>query len=303
MSEQLEQKFIQAKQLNAQTVEGQKAFTQLVEEILRWRTICRPLMGESLTEAQITIYEQLKQQLLLHLSEQINFYHSDKIPIKIWATGLLHQALKDCLTDDLLKKFAIEIQKISPNTVLHRHLLGELIEAIKLSGKLCQAHREKFTPNFYELLYEEAMIRTFAYICKNIHQYDPDRGEKQKFMNWVNFRLDRLVIECRREFNDLKVEALPTLTDLENISMSAADSLLEETIQYIESDPNDHFKQEHIRNRPDANFQAVALARLSGNSWEEISAQYDIRMSTLSSFFQRCCTKFRPQFQKDLMPD
>lgn len=303
MSEQLEQKFIQAKQLNAQTEEGQNAFTQLVEEILRWRTICRPLIGESLSQVQSKIYDQLKQQLLFNLSGQIRHFYTNKISLKLWVTGLLNQAIKECLRDDLLKEFALEIQQLSPNSALHRHLLGELIEAIKLSGKLCQPHREKFIPSFYELLYEEAMIRTFAYICKNIHQYDPERGEKQKFMNWVNFRLDRLVIECRREFNDLKVEALPTLTDLENISMPAGDSLLEETIQYIESDPNDHFKKEHIRNRPDANFQAVALARLSGTSWEEISAQYDIRMSTLSSFFQRCCTKFRPQFQKDLMPD
>lgn len=277
---------------------------QIVEEILRGRTLLRPLMGKNLLDAQQKIYEQVKILLLEEIRQNISYSNSSKTTLNVWGKELLLQVWKKCLDDDLLKQLALEIQKQPPNTVLRRHLLGELIEAIRLSGKLCRPHREKFTPDFYELLYEEAVIRTFAYVCKNIDQYDPERGQSQKFMNWVNFRLDKMVIECRREFSNSRVDSLPNLADLDNFSEPAEeDSLVAETQNYIASDPRNCFKKEHIRNRPDANFQAIALARFGGKSWEEISAFFDIKVPTLSSFFQRCCVKFRPQFQKDLIPD
>ncbi|MCT7952935.1 hypothetical protein NG798_24345 [Ancylothrix sp. C2] len=277
---------------------------QIVEEILRGRTLLRPLMGKNLSDVQQKIYEVVKIQLFAEISHNISYYKSTQTPLNVWGRELLLQVWKKCLDDDLLKQFTLEIQQQPQNTVLRRHLLGELVEAIRLSGKLCRPHREKFTPDFYELLYEEAVIRTLAYLCKNIDQYDPERGQSQKFMNWVNFRLDKMVIECRREFTNSKVDSLPNLADLENFSQPAEeDSLLTETQNYIASDPRNCFKKEHIRNRPDANFQAIALARFAGKSWEEISTIFDIKIPTLSSFFQRCCVKFRPQFQKDLIPD
>ncbi|MBD1936839.1 hypothetical protein [Microcoleus sp. FACHB-68] len=306
MNEQLEPRFINAGSYNPRTQrtqQGQDALTQLVEEILRGRTICRPLSGYSLSEVQKEIYEQLRTQLFSDVSQEITKYNLQRTPLKVWGNHLLHQALKAGLQDEQLKQLAIEIQKQPSNSALRRHLLGELVEAIRLSGKLCRPHREKFSPDFYELLYEEAVIRTLAYVCKNIDNYDPERGQTQKFMTWVNFRLDKLVIECRREFSNPIVEELPSIADLENIAQPASTSLVEETRQYIESDPGKIFEKKYIRSRPDASFKTIALARLSGQSWEEISSSLGIKVSVLSGFFQRCCSKFRPQFQKDLPPD
>ncbi|MBD2042887.1 hypothetical protein H6F56_19755 [Microcoleus sp. FACHB-672] len=303
MNEQLELRFINAGSYNPQTQQGQEALTLLVEEILRGRTICRPISGHPFSEVQKEIYQRLQARLLSDVSQEISRYNPQRTPIKVWGNHLLHQALRECLQDEQLKQLAVEIQKQPSNSALRRHLLGELVEAIRLSGKLCRPHREKFSAEFYELLYEEAVIRTLAYVCKNIDNYDPERGQTQKFINWVNFRLDKLVIECRREFSNPIVEELPSLADLENIAQPDSTSLVEETRQYIESDPGKNFEQEYIRNRPDASFKTIALARLSGQSWEEISSSLGIKVPTLSSFFQRCCSKFRPQFQKDLAPD
>ncbi|MBW4683076.1 MAG: hypothetical protein KME19_23775 [Microcoleus vaginatus WJT46-NPBG5] len=303
MNEQLEPQFLKSPSGTSQTDQGQEALTEVVEEILRGRTICRPLSGHSLSEVQKEIYNQLKAQLFSDLSQEISYYKPQQNSIKVWGNSALNQALTKCLEDNRLKELALEIQNQPLNSALRRHLLGELVEAIRLSGKLCRPHREKFSPDFYELLYEEAVIRTLAYVCKNIDNYDPERGQAQKFMNWVNFRLDRLVIDCRREFSNPIVEKLPSLADLENIAQPASTSLVEETRNYIETDPENYFEQEYIRNRPEASFKTIALARLSGQSWEEISSHLGIKVSTLSSFFQRCCSKFRPQFQKDLVPD
>lgn len=74
-------------------------------------------------------------------------------------------------------------------------------------------------------------------------------------------------------------------------------SLFERICEAIEEDAENLFKQAHIRNRPDANFQAIALARFSGKTWEEISAKLKISVSTLSVFFLRCCQKFRSHFR------
>lgn len=272
----------------------------LVEEILRSRPICRSLSGQPLTPAQIAIYEQVKAQLLANLAQEINKFNPDKITVKDWAKELRSRVFKAVLIDDNLKQLALEIQGLEPRTELRRHLLGELVEAIRLSGRLCRPQREKFSPDFYELIYEEAVIRTLGYVCKNIDKYDQNRGENLKFTNWVNFRLERFLIECRRDFNEAMVDELPNLSDLENLSEPPPDTLFEDTRQYIEADPDDCFKGEFIRHRPDVNFQAIALARFAGKSWEEISVNFDIKISTLSSFFQRGCQKFHHKFKEDL---
>ena len=118
-------------------------------------------------------------------------------------------------------------------------------------------------------------------------------------MNWVNFRLDRMMIECRRQFSERHTQELPNLNDLEQLSQpEPKSSLAKDVHDYIATDRDHQFKSTHIRKRPDANFQAIALARFADQSWEEISTQFDIKTPTLSSFFQRCCNKFSDQFRE-----
>ncbi len=302
MSERLEQLFFKARQQATESQQRQLTLIELVEEILRSRTICRPPVGHSLSQTQQQIYTQVKTQLLSNLSEQIDGYNLTQISIRDWTVELRQLAFKTVLNDEQLKQLALEIQQQPPEAKLRRHLLGEMVEAIQLSGRLAHPHREKFSPEFYELIYEEAVIRTLTYVCKNIHLYDAERGQKQKFMNWVNFRLDRFVIECRREFSDPMMEDLASLEQLENFAQPQSDSLLEQTREYIVSDPDKIFQQEHIRNRPDANFRAIALARFNGQSWEEISANLGIKVPTLSGFFQKSCSKFRSKFREYTSP-
>ncbi|HBB33491.1 MAG TPA: hypothetical protein DDZ80_11270 [Cyanobacteria bacterium UBA8803] len=299
MSERLEQLLVEARQHEAHTQKGQFVLIQLVEEILRSRTICRPLLGQPLSPVQTEIYGQVKAHLLSELSQKIDSYNLTQIPVRTWVSELRQQAFKKILDDQILKQLAREIQHLSP-TQFRRHLLGELVEAILLSGRLSRPHREKFSSQFYKLIYEEAVVKTLAYVCKNINQYDPNRGQNQKFMNWVNFRLDRLVIESRREFSEPMAQNLHSLAQLENLPQPSSDFLLEQTKEYMENDPAHIFQQHHIRDRPDANFRAIALARFSGKSWEEISQDLGIKIPTLSCFFQKACSKFRGNFQENL---
>ncbi len=298
MDERLERLVTEAQQHAPQTEEWQFALTQLVDEILRSRKICRPLKSQPLSSAYQEIYEQARQQLLHDVGKELHHYSLQQTTVRAWANTLRHHAFRKVLDDAQLKQLAIEAQRHPPYSELRQYALGELVEAIRLSGRLCHPHRDGFSPQFYDLLYDEAVNKTLTYVCRKIDNYDPERGDK-KFMNWVNFRLDRVFIETHHEFREPNITDLPSLAELEKIVQpEETPSLLEIIRECLEENTENIFKNTYIKNRPDANFKDIALARFAGKSWQEISAKLEIPLPTLSSFFQRSCEKFRSKFRQ-----
>jgi DNA-directed RNA polymerase specialized sigma24 family protein len=300
MDERLEQLVTEVQRHPPHSEGRQLALTQLVDELLRSRKICRQLGSQPLFGVYQEIYEQVREQLLNDVGEQLNQYNPKRISVRVWASTLRNQSFRTILDDAQLKKLAIEAQRHPPHTELRQYALGELVEAIRLSGKLAHPHRASFSSQFYNLLYDEAVNKTLAYVCRKIDNYDPERGH-QRFMNWVNFRLDRVIIDSCHEFREPKLNDLPSLNQLEKIvQQEEPPSLLERICECLQEDPGNLFKQTHVRNRPDANFSAIALARFSGKSWEDIAAEFRIPLPTASRFFQRCCEKFRSKFEQYL---
>ena len=283
--------------LQNQPEKADSLFCELVDMMMRSRKVGRPPRGQALSGIYKDICDRIRQQLTQLLQDC--FDKGLLQPDATWGYQLRTQATQAALTDPLLKGLALEAQRQPNPSRLRQHALLQLVEAIRACGRLAHPHRAKFAPSFYTLLYEEAVNRTLVYVCQKIDTYDPHRGQAQKFMNWVNFRLDRMVIECRRQFSDRNTQELPNLNDLERLSQPEPQSSLAKDVQeYIAADCDNLFKSTHIRKRPDASFQAIALARFADKSWEEISAQFDIKIPTLSSFFQRCCDKFSDNFQE-----
>lgn len=272
----------------------------LAERLLRSRKIGRAPRGEPLAGIYKGVSDRLRDELLIQLPHALTHYPAEWGSARDWGQDLVNQASRAVLDDALLKQLALEAQSHLDQLPLRQHALMQLVEGIRLSGRLARPHRHKFSPQFYDLLYEEAVNRTLTYVCRRIETYDPERGEKQKFMNWVNFRLDRMIIECRREFGDSMAEEIPCLDDLDLEIVAQPeepDSLVDKVRECIERDVENVFASAHIRSRPDASFQVIALARFEGKSWEHISQELSIKIPTLSSFFQRCCQKFTPIFQ------
>jgi DNA-directed RNA polymerase specialized sigma24 family protein len=298
MDERLEQLVREVLKHIPQTETWESALTRLLDEILRSRKVCRSFRGQPLFGVYQEMYEKIREQLFSEIIQQLHSY--DPLPgtVRQWANNLRDRTCKQVLEDTQLKRLAIAAQNYPPDSELRHYALGELVEAIRLSGRLCRPQRGRFYPQYYDLIYDEAVNRTLIYVCQKIETYEPERGNK-KFMNWVNFRLERTFIETGYEFREPRHMDLPSLAQLETMVQSQESaSLLERICEYLEEDADNLFKQAHIRNRPDANFSAITLARLAGKTWEEISAELGIAVPTLSSFFQRHCQKFRALIRK-----
>ena len=160
------------------------ACEQLINLLLRSRKIGRPPLGQALTGIHQHIYQSLHQQLKASLPAALKGLAESALtePLSLWAPRLLSQATQQILTDDILKSLALEAQRQPENSAPRRHALVQLIEAIRIYGRLAKPHRAKFSPQFYDLLYDDALNQTFAYVCRKIDTYDPDRGKKQKFI-------------------------------------------------------------------------------------------------------------------------
>jgi hypothetical protein len=203
--------------------------------------------------------------------------------------------------DRQLKQLAIAAQQQPPKSRERQRALAHLISAIQQSRKLARPRREQFQ-GFYEEIYAEAVQRLFAHICDKIDRYQPERGE---VLQWANFLLNRqFFVEASREvFATLpKGVTRLTLDDLDRSNPSEVNPQLvplpsQQVLQCLEEDPEGLFQRSHIDHHPEANFQFLAIKRLAGYSWQELSTDLGIAIPTLSSFYQRCLIRFAPQLK------
>ncbi len=211
--------------------------------------------------------------------------------------------------DQELKQLAIAAQQYPPRTRERQRALAKLVNAMQRSGKLVRPRREQFQ-ECYEEIYAEAVQRLFTHICEKIDTYQPERGE---VLQWANFLLNRqFFIEASRELLptvpkgiDPKTIKRLTLDDLDRNNPSDINPHLvplpsQQVLQCLEEDPEGAFRQTHIDRYPTANFQFLAIKRLAGYSWQELSTELGIGIPTLSSFYQRCLTKFALQLKEYL---
>ncbi len=297
--DQLLEQLLEKAQKSQNNRQQKSIIVKIVSIVMRSRPLCRQFNGTPLTGVYREIYDLVEQQLMYSITQQLtqnnfNQLNSDSL------YKMQNQAFKQMLDDVQLKKLGLAAQKYLPNSELRSYALTELVKAIKLSGKLCRPHSHKFSYDFYQILYEEAVTETLAYICLNIDSYDPERKSK-KFMNWVNFKLDRFVLQSYKNHLKFHKFHLPSIQDLEKVSQPEKSiHILDLLFNYLEKDPEKIFQSTHIRNRPDANFQAIALAKLNNQNWEIISAKFNISVSTLSSFYNRWCRRFAPLIEREL---
>lgn len=197
--------------------------------------------------------------------------------------------------DEHLRQLALLAQQHPPQTQERQSALRQLVNDIVRSQRLCYPQRGQFV-GLYADIYSEAVQELMLYICQNIHKYDPNRGT---VMAWVNMLLERRFFrEAIPKFLGQPSVQKMSLADLDNLALPhPPHTLMDAVKECIETDPGGLFQKEHIENRPTANFRAIALRRLDGESWQSISDDLQTNIKTVSSFYYRCVTKFSGQLK------
>jgi DNA-directed RNA polymerase specialized sigma24 family protein len=218
--------------------------------------------------------------------------------------------MNDHSLDEYLRQLVEIAQQHPPNSRDRKKALAKLISVLQQSKQLTRPRRGQFQ-GFYEEIYREALQRLFTYVCDRIDDYDAQRG---RVLQWVNFLLSRrFFIEASREVLptvpkgvDPKAVTRLSLEDLDSNNPSELNpqltpSLSEDLKHYLQEDPDGIFQMTCITQCPKANFQYIALKRLDGYSWQELAAELNLGISTLSSFYQRSITRFAPKCRQDLI--
>jgi hypothetical protein len=112
-------------------------------------------------------------------------------------------------------------------------------------------------------------------------------------MKTIKLSLEKISSEPETSNNLSKSpQKLPSLADLEqHITNSERKYFWSEQIdRYLQQDPDNLLKNTCINNTLKANFQFIALAKLSGKTWQEISNSLEIDSLTLCDFFQSYCS-------------
>ena len=200
--------------------------------------------------------------------------------------------------DEQLQQLAVEAQQQPFCTKERQQALTKLFDVVLRSRCLCQPQRGYFPAEVYRDIYNEALQKLLLYACQNIDRYDPQRGA---FLKWLNFLLDKRFIDVINERQNRRTTYIPDITALDHLrGVETASSTAQAVRQCIEEDPENLFKQIHIQNHPAATFQALAICYMDGRTWQEISAEFSVKIPTLSSFYQRCLERFTPKLKEYL---
>ncbi|MBS0016662.1 MAG: sigma-70 family RNA polymerase sigma factor [Arthrospira sp. SH-MAG29] len=200
-----------------------------------------------------------------------------------------------------LQSLITETCRHPPGSLKRQQGLTQLYRMIVKSGKLWREN----TP-----YYEEVWQQTWLYFCLNLceattgkDKYDSDRSSITTWLNvYLKMRLKDRAIKHQNQKQQMVSASQPlydddTLTFLDTFEAPPdIPPILQATRKWAETDPEGELQRLQVRGREDVTCQLLILRRLPPETtWEELSAELGLPVSTLSSFYQRKCL---PQLRK-----
>jgi hypothetical protein len=155
--------------------------------------------------------------------------------------------------------------------------------------------------------YQDALQQTWIYFCRNICEgqtadpYNPDRGT---VITWLNSYLKRrlqdqfidrqsqLVTKASPHMRQTRSGDPDDLIDpIDNLPANPdIPPILEYVRDWVLQDLTGELRQITITGHPHVTCQELILRRLPPEtSWKDLSAEFGLPVSTLSSFYQRQC--------------
>lgn len=245
------------------------------------------LSGKLLHQRQFSadVYEDAVTRTLLWVCQNLNAYNPDKGKFMAWVNYRLdmiareiQQEYKDPFIQSIQGKLIRNKYKLKAIlTNINQHDLGFLLTLALKSSSTSKSWM------FNTILILTDLLLLSHLIAKNSALGDLLLFEMSKQSFCLPSRLHQIPEKSRT---------------LEEIAQPEEKPFLSETVrQYIESDPQKLF-QKHIREYPQATFQAIALARLDGKTWREMSESFGIGIPALNNFFQRRLRELAPEIRR-----
>ena len=278
-SDRLTQLALQAQQHNPRTPEWQYALKELLNAIRRSGKLSHQYQSAA------DIYEDAVTRTLFWVCQNINAYNPSKGKFMAWVNYRLDMMLRE-IQQDVKDPF---VQSIEGKIIRKKYQLTALIRKTKeadfqswLTLKL-----KGLIPN-KDLSLHIIFILAVLLVLSQLISQQPMLGNS-------------LVFEMSKQFLSLSsrlYEFADESKTLEDIAQPEEKPFLSETLrQYIEDDPAKLF-QKHIREHPQATFQAIALGRLDGKTWKEMSEWFGIGIPALNNFFQRNLRELAPEIRR-----
>lgn len=149
---------------------------------------------------------------------------------------------------------------------------------------------------------EDALQKTWLYFCCNLCEADtaknPYNSEKGSVITWLNgylkYRLEdiriRIDYEKKNNIHPIQDENGEELDPVNLIRAPLEPPPIQKEIQeWLKKEAN-NLRRIHVQDRPDINCLVLIERRLPPEtSWEDLSQEFGVSISTLSRFYQRQC--------------
>jgi len=220
----------------------------------------------------------------------------------------------------IVDELALEAKSYPKGSKDRLKYLTKLTNAILQSQPSCQ-NSYQLPYSIYMELQQEAIQKVFLRLYdQKIDEYDPAQGHLLHwFRETLGFRFQDICeehLKIRRFQKNHKKKRVrdesldkPVYQNDDPSSTTHLDNLeqpetahprhreYEKLRELIEQDPTGKFRQAHVEKREEVTFQVIALGRIDERSWNDLSEQWNIKVSVLSSFYQRSIQRFKPIFR------
>ncbi|MGC9505160.1 sigma factor [Baaleninema sp.] len=181
-----------------------------------------------------------------------------------------------------------------PGSLPYQQGMTKILRLVLKSGKLWRDNHP---------VYEDVLQETCLYLCQNLcSKYDPQRSQ---LLTWLNFYLKQRLKDAYRDRQKQQQREVSTFCKKDGETAEIWDFLaakpdvppiLSELYRWVETDASGELRQLHLKHRPDITVQVLLLRRLPPEtSWKDLSAEFNVPISSLSSFYERHC---RPRLRK-----
>jgi hypothetical protein len=217
------------------------------------------------------------------------------------------KSLQNEVFDERLRQLISEMKQQPSDSAARKQARATnrlLIELQRLPGLIKSSHED----------YLSALNQTWLWLIDNIDNFKINTPSIQAdLLKWINSYLQFRILDLynpnidliRRKLDETFLDEEQEEAFLEELDrVGVLDSILSvsdeqqahmlnqlslrELQEYVELDPGRNLRNIHILNRPDCNAQLLIHKRIfQGYSWQELSQELGINISTLSSFWAR----------------